>query len=149
MRTIILCMLLMSCGVDGINGRDGESGPSGPAGESGAVGGIGPSGQDGQMGPSGPAGETGPDGRDGEQGPTGGEAVYTIQLCPDIDGQHPEYLMCIDSELYGVYGDVRRVSLVKLDTYTAYITTDGRQCKFKTLDKCEVIHATQGNYSTE
>lgn len=58
------------------------------------------------------------------------DEVQKIELCPDIPATHPEYLLRIDGELFGVYFGGGKTFLALL-LPGDYVTTDGRDCRFK------------------
>lgn len=84
-----------------------EQGDPGPAGSPGPVGSPGPQGAPGTDGTNGQNGAQGPQGNPGAPG-TPGTVVTPIQLCPasfvpTYPSTFPEYALCINNQLYGVY----------------------------------------------
>lgn len=124
-----------------------RQGPPGPQGEQGEVGPEGPQGPQGEQGLKGEDGTDGIDGKDGEQGPPGPQgpvtkiSLYPVTPCRETadDYDYPEVLMCINDKLFAVFdssskGEVRYV-LVPPGTYR---TTDGRDCKFRVIEACDI-----------
>lgn len=87
---LILALTLSACG----QGSKGDSGTNGEQGVQGLVGPQGLPGQDGQPGSN---------GADGLNAP----GVIAVSLCPGFEPSYPnlfpEYALCIDNKLYGVY----------------------------------------------
>jgi hypothetical protein len=141
---ILVAALLIGCGREPVPGPPGLSG------------------QDGATGPTGPAGLTGPTGPKGDPGagcvvqpavngllvscPDGssetlihGTVVEPIALCPNLTGgTFQEYAVRIGGSIYAVYANKSAIGLAKLGP-GAYITTDGRNCRFTVTSNLEVL----------
>ena|ERR1017187_5690980 len=74
-------------------------------GEPGKTGAVGPTGNQGIQGMTGPQGSQGTAGSPGQDA----TPVTAIQLCPNVapvyPSTFPEWVLCIDNQLYGVYSD--------------------------------------------
>lgn len=96
---VIIMFFMTSCGPapQGPQGFPGSDGEQGPKGDTGATGTQGPTGDQGIQGPGGPQGVPG----------TPGTVVTPIQLCagvtPTYPSVFPEYALCLQGQLYGVY----------------------------------------------
>lgn len=94
------------------------------------------SGQTGSIGPQGPIGNTGPQG-------VAGTSIITVQFCQNFTSTYPssfpEYGLCINNQLYGVYWDVN------LGAFLAYLppglyksTNASEACVFSVVQGCEI-----------
>lgn len=143
---LAMALSLSACGstelvpVSGPKGEQGDRGPAGEAGQKGLQGEQGLQGEKGDAGIQGPKGETGATGPTGEQGTPGLNAVLeSIELCPSLPGDYPEYLLRTTQGLFAVYFDynAKRAFLSKLIP-GRYITTDGRNCAFTITPELQV-----------
>lgn len=99
-------------------------------------------GKNGAQGSKGDTGATGPQGIPGVQG-VPGSSVTTVKFCDDYvpvyPSSFPEYGLCIDNKLYGVYFSS------SLGTFLAYLppgryqsTNNNEACIFTITSGCEV-----------
>lgn len=163
---IVILLLLTSCGYDtqgpqGAPGAKGDTGSQGPAGAQGEVGLQGPQGQTGSQGPQGEIGLQGPVGSQGQQGIQGvagangtngsngvngtnganGTVIAPIKFCnnpPTYPSIFPEYGLCIDNVLYGVYS-ANGGFLAQLPNGSYSSNGINSSCSF-TINGCTVTH---------
>lgn len=108
MKTLMIALLLSSCGVDGslINprtgepvqteGRQGDGGQDGEAGTNGSNGVDGTNGSNGSDGVNGSNGVDGTSGSDGSNGSDGVDAPTTSYICTvDSSGRKDKYYITI------------------------------------------------------
>lgn len=124
-----------------INGTSGFA----SNGKNGADGKDGAQGQKGDTGTKGDTGNTGATGSQGIPGIQGvpGSSVTTVKFCDDYvpvyPSSFPEYGLCIDNKLYGVYYSA------SLGVFLAYLppgryqsTNNSQACIFTVTSGCEV-----------
>jgi hypothetical protein len=110
---VVLVMMLVGCG----KGDTGAQGRQGIAGNIGATGAAGPAGSD-------------------------GNSITPVQFCagqPQVyPSSFPEYGLCINGDIYGVYWDNTNSFLAKLSPGAYTSTSTGLQCTFNILPGCVV-----------
>lgn len=129
----------VSNGKDGVDGKDGAQGVKGDTGNTGITGATGAQGQKGDMGSK---GDTGSQGIPGVQG-IPGSSVTTVKFCDDYvpvyPSSFPEYGICIDNKLYGVYySSSLGVFLAYLPPGTYRSTNNSQACIFAVTSGCEI-----------
>lgn len=86
----------------------------------------------------------GKDGEKGEVGQNGSSTeIVSIKLCPYTDNYpnvFPEYAVCIDNELFGVYWDSKNAWLAKIIPGYYASTSTSAPCTFEVKENCEVIN---------
>jgi hypothetical protein len=135
--TILFGLALAMTACAGKDGKDGINGSKG------APGLIGPNGPVGPAGPSGIDGADGRDGQDGQNGTNGRNAnVDTVQLCPGAviyPSNFPEYGLCINDMLYGVYSSQAQAFLAALPPGLYSSTSTTTPCNFSVLPHCVAV----------
>lgn len=139
---LILILSIIACG------RQGAQGPTGGSGTPCTVTKIGtttsvrcPDGTEVEIS-DGAKGDTGGKGDDGKDGAPG-SVIEPVALCPDrgdtvYPSNFPEYALCLDNKLYGVYDqDGNHVFLAELPP-GAYVSTSPSGCSFTVGDDCEI-----------
>lgn len=121
----LFVMALSACGKDGAQGQQGLAGMNGIDGIAGAVG------------------ATGAQGIQGAQGPAGanGTVITPVEFCPGVTPVYPsvfpEYGLCINDQLYGVYSaNDGFMALLPPGAYTSNAV--GSACNFTIAAHCSV-----------
>jgi hypothetical protein len=144
---------------DDCSGKDGEKGDTGKQGQTGEAGANGEDGtscsverveegalitcengsqvlvkdgKDGEDGEDGEKGETGLPGADGSS-----SKVTFVDPCPTAQTAYPELLLCVDDQLYGLYGAGSQVAIYEVPAGT-YQTRDKRRCTYTVTSGCSV-----------
>ncbi len=117
---------------------------SGPSGQQGVNGAPGADGQNGTPGTPGLPGSVGPQGPTGPQGTPGapGTLITPEQLCPGAGPSYPstfpEYALCINGQLYGVYSaNGGFLALLPPGEYTS--AGINASCTFAIGANCQII----------
>lgn len=110
-------------------------------GVTGPTGSIGTSGYNGATGVTGAPGSNGVNGQTGSTGAQG-IGVYAVQLCTQYSGHYsssfPEYALCINDVLFGVYWDGHNSWLAQMYPGEYKSTATSAPCNFTVGTQCEV-----------
>lgn len=90
---------------------------------------------EGLQGPQGIPGKNGANGVNGTNGTNGTTATYVVELCP-TETDLPQYGVCIDNKLYGIYRSGSTSFLSELPTGNYSTNSPNGNCTFTVITNC-------------